>query len=142
MTGILYPAPNDTITTDERFCNHNIDPIRILPLSLYDRISMLSATERHSLFPDTGGRAIIRSRSPNKIQAWICNTSYMQRKYDRWYWNMRLNRIPFTVAFRAPLKTVKSNIQRKVHFRQVDNAIERNRRLLGPPRWLEEEYRC
>ena len=142
IVGILYPIINGKIGDGEHFCNHNMDPIRILPLLLYDRITDLPAATKRRLVPDTGGRYIFKSRAPNRKQAWKCDTDYMRKRYDRWYWDMRLKRTPYTVALRAPLKHMKSNIQRRIHFYHVDAAVERNRQLTGPPYWLFQEYYC
>jgi len=142
LLGILFPIVNDKLSGGEHYCNHNMDPIRIIPLLLYDRIIALSYSSKQRLLPDTGGRYTIKSRPPNAKQAWKCNTEYMRKRYDRWYWEMRTKRTPFTVALRTPMKHLKSNIQRKVHFHHVDMAVERNCRLTGPPNWLCDEYRC
>ena len=139
-TGVLFPITKDNIKEDERFRNHNIDPIRILPLLLYDRIMDLPSMTKQLLFPRTGGRRLFKAKAPNRKQAWKGDTEYTRRKYDIWYWDMRLKRIPYTVALCRPMKGMRSNIQRKVHFYHVDAAVERNRQLRSPPRWYEEEY--
>ena len=140
--GILFPVINRRLTAVEHYSNHNVDPIRIIPLLLYDRITTLPAASKRLLVPNTGGRYIFKSRTPNKKQAWKSDTAYMRRQYDKWYWEMRLRRTPFTVALRRPMKHMKSNIQRKIHFLHVDAAVERNRQSPGPPQWLSEEYHC
>ena len=140
FTGMLYPVVNKVLADGDHYCNRNIDPIRILPLKLYDRIIELSREQKRKMVPNTGGRYLIKSKSPNRKQAWKSDTEFMRRKYDKWYWDMRLQRTPYTVALRAPMKKMTSNIQRKVHFYHVDAAVERNRTLPWPPRWLEEIY--
>lgn len=141
-TGILYPVINETIPPAEHYRNGNIDPIRIIPLLLYDRILDLSPVIKRQLLPNTGGRYIIKAAAPSKNQAWKGDTAYTRRKYDKWYWDMRLRRTPFTVALRTPMKGMRSNLQRKLHFQHVDASIERNRLLRGPPEWAEEPDSC
>ena len=142
LLGILFPVENVKISSEEHFCNHNMDPIRIIPLLLYDRITALPHISKRLLIPDAGGRYTIKARPPNLKQAWKCDTEYMRKKYDRWYWEMRLKRIPYTVALRTPLKDIKSDIQRRIHFHHVDAAVERNRQLRFPPHWLSTENIC
>jgi len=139
-TGLLFPVNKDHIREDEHFRNLNIDPIRILPRPLYDRIKDLPAVTKNTLFPRTGGRRLIKVKEASPKQAWKGDTEYTRRKYDRWYWDMRLRRIPFTVALQKPMRNMVSNIQRKLHFHHTSAAVERNRLLKWPPRWLEEEY--
>jgi hypothetical protein len=92
------------------------------------------------LFPRTGGRRLIKVKDTKVKKAWMGDTEYTRRKYDRWYWDMRLKRTPFTVALQRPMKTMISNIQRRLHFYHTSAAVERNRLFKWPPRWLEEEY--
>ena len=139
-TGLLVPINKTHLGDDEHFQNTSIDPIRILPRPLYDRITRLPASTKNMLFPRTGGRWSIRVKDAMVKRAWLGDTEYTRRRYDRWYWDMRLKRIPFTVALRKPMKTMISNIQRKLHFHHTSAAVERNRLLKWPPRWLEEVY--
>ena len=143
-TGLLFPVNKDHIQDNEHFRNRSIDPIRILPRLLYDRITKLPPKTKQRLFPRTGGRRLIKVIEASPKQAWKGDTEYTRRKYDRWYWEMRLKRIPYTVALTRPMKTMISNIQRKLHFYHTNAAVERNRLLKWLPRWLEEEYaeRC
>jgi len=139
-TGLLFPITKDPIRGDEHFRNNNIDPIRILPLLLYDRIMDLPSTAKQLLFPRTGGRRLFKAKAPNKKQAWKGDTAYTRRKYDKWYWDMRVRRIPFTVAFRTPMKAMTSKIQRKVHYYHTRAAVDRNCHLKWAPNWYEEAY--
>ena len=139
-TGLLVPIDETHLGEEEHYRNNNVDPTRILPRPLYDRITILPSATKNRLFPRTGGRRLIKVKDTKVKKAWMGDTEYTRRKYDRWYWDMRLKRTPFTVALQRPMKTMISNIQRRLHFYHTSAAVERNRLLKWPPRWLEEEY--
>ena len=141
--GILYPVNNPAISPSDRFLNRSENCVRKIPRLLYDRIVHLPYAQKKLLIPHAKGLYTIIPRSRPRSPAWKGDTEYMRRKFDRWYWEMRGYRIPFTTALRRLLTDVHSGVQRRVFLYHVDMTIERNRVLQLPPMWLQiEQSRC
>jgi hypothetical protein len=136
VSGMLFPIRNNKLLPEDHYVNHSKVPIRQVSRPLFDRVQTLSATQKQYIFPHIYDSITIKETKRTKTPSWLGDTTTTRKKYDQWYWKMRLLRTPFNQAFKLGTNPLMTTIQKRAHEFHIEAAIQRNSHLEGPPKWL------
>jgi hypothetical protein len=136
VSGMLFPIRNNKLSPEDHYTNHSEVPIKQVSKPLFNRVQTLSAAERQYVFPHIYVPIIIKETKHIKKPSWLGDTITTRKRYDQWYWKMRILRTPFNQAFKLNTSSLITKIQKRAHEFHIKAAIQRNSHLEGPPKWL------
>ena len=136
ISGILYPIHNDKLSSDDHYFNLSDEPVRRVARPLFNRIQTLTNKEQRKRLPPIYNHLEIQPVQSSKLPSWLGDTITTRKKYDQWYWKMRINRHPYNQAIKTGTSPFMTKIQQRAHDYHIKAAIERNSHLDGVPKWL------
>jgi hypothetical protein len=134
--GVLFPVHNPKLTFLEHYICYSTQPSKRVTQPLFDRLQNLTTKQKQLLSPYSDDTIIISEITRKHTSAWLGDTITNRRKYDQWYWKMRLTRTPFNQAVKLITNPLMTRLQRRAHDFHLEAAIQRNSHLTGPPKWL------
>jgi len=140
--GLLFPVTNGQLGKGDHYRNHSSVPDRKVPRLIFKKLFPLPYGVKKSLIPAVKSFYTIAANPPSQKKSWLKHTSYTRRKYDSWYWKMRLRTLPVTPSWQTLSREQNSKLMRKIHDYHARAAIERNARLKRPPAEFNLMSKC
>jgi len=134
-SGILFPINNVKLTPQDHYISYSNRPAKRASRPLFDRLQTLTTIQKQFQSPYSYGTITISETPNTQIPAWLGDTITTRKRYDQWYWKMRLSRTPFNLAWTFGTNPLMTKIQRRAHDFHIRTAIERNSHLEGPRKW-------
>ena len=137
----LKPVRDTVLSAVDHYWRYSNRSARKIPLLKYDKSYLLPTSQEGTQLPSASD---IHTIDPVEItrKSWVVQTPYTIRKYDKWYWRMRLNKTPLNISWLALLGKRPSKLMRKIHWYHANAAMERNSKRQHPPHGLFLGNRC
>ena len=137
----LKPVKDTVLSAVDHYRRYSNRSARKVPFLKYDKSYLLSSSQKGSHLPSNSD---IHTVDPVEVtrKSWLAQTPYTIRKYDKWYWRMRINKTSLNISWLALLGKRPSKLMRKIHWYHANAAMERNSKRQHPPHGLFLGNRC